>query len=114
MSIRNGKEAYKSPIETIWSDIEHDYGERFDQMVLTAVQSVGIRVNKEELAKALAYDREQYRKGWEDRDSEIVRCKDCKHRWIDLNEGKMICLLERSRRADDEEWFCADGERRTE
>lgn len=44
----------------------------------------------------------------------IVRCKDCKHRWPDLDEGKMICLLERSRRADDDEWFCADGKRRNE
>ena len=77
MSIRNGIVAYKSPIETIWSDIEHECAEHFEQMVLIAVQNVGIRVNKEELVKALAYDRDQYRKGWEDRDSEIVRCKDC-------------------------------------
>ena len=112
MPIRNGKVAYRSPIETIWSDIEYDYVEQIEKMVLNAVQSVGIRVNKEELIKALAYDREQYRKGWEDRDSEIVRCKDCKHRCPDLDEGKMICLLDRSRRADDEEWFCADGKRK--
>lgn len=46
--------------------------------------------------------------------TEVVRCKDCKHRWPDLDEGKMICLLERSRRADDDEWFCADGKRRNE
>lgn len=43
----------------------------------------------------------------------VVRCKDCKNRWPDLDEGKMICLLERSRRADDDEWFCADGKRKT-
>lgn len=43
---------------------------------------------------------------------EIVRCRDCKHRWPDLDEEKMICLLERSRRADDDEWFCADGKRK--
>ena len=42
----------------------------------------------------------------------VVRCKDCKNRWPDLDEGKMICLLDRSRRADDEEWFCADGKRK--
>lgn len=43
---------------------------------------------------------------------QVVRCKDCKHRWPDLDEGKMICLIDRSRRADDEEWFCADGKRK--
>lgn len=44
---------------------------------------------------------------------QVVRCMDCKNRWPDLDEGKMICLLERSRRADDDEWFCADGKRKT-
>lgn len=109
MSIRNGKVAYKSPIETIWSDIEHDYGERFDQMVLTAVQSVGIRVNKEELVKALAYDREQYRRGWEDRDSEIVRCWDCKY-WepATLSSGNCGRALEITAYKDD---YCSYGER---
>lgn len=31
-----------------------------------------------------------------------------------IDEGKRVCLLERSRRADDDEWFCADGKRRNE
>ena len=44
---------------------------------------------------------------------QVVRCKDCKNRWPNLDEGKMICLLERSRRADDDEWFCADGKHKT-
>ena len=73
-------------------------------------------------ARACQYDQIYTRMdfcGWLD-DAEIidavpvVRCKDCKHRWIDLDEGKRICLLERSRRADDDEWFCADGKRRNE
>lgn len=121
MSIRNGIVAYKSPIETIWSDIEHECAEHFEQMVLIAVQSVGIRLNKEELVKALAYDRDQYRKGWEDRDSEIVRCKDCIY-WQDQKEGVVevpICKYDcRGNRmgvvivmgADD---YCSHGERKT-
>ena len=111
MSIRNGREAYKSPIETIWSDIEYDYGEQFDQMVLTAVQSVGITVNKEELVKALAYDREQYRKGWEDRDSKIVRCWDCQY-WepATLSSGNCGRAFDITAYKDD---YCSYGERRT-
>ena len=112
MSIRNGRKAYKSPIETIWSDIEHESVERFDQMVLTAVQSVVIRVNKEELVKALAYDREQYRKGWEDRDSEIVRCWDCKHSqaWY---RDKLRCFMWSETGIDVfEDGYCSYGERK--
>lgn len=110
MSIRNGKEAYKSPIETIWSDIEYDYGEQFDQMVLTAVQCVGIRVNKEELVKALAYDRDQYRKGLEDRDSEIVRCDNC--RWHYYRDNAIVCANRGEVMQSDD--YCSYGERRAD
>lgn len=111
MSFRNGRKAYKSPIETIWSEIEHAYGERFDQMVINAVQCVGIQVNKEELVKALAYDREQYRRGWEDRDSEIVRCKDC----IDCYQNQIFrnWYCERFGVEVQLDFYCAGGERRT-
>lgn len=48
---------------------------------------------------------------------EIVRCKDCKHRYYDRKYGYM-CIMdsadphEQSRGVDDGEWYCADGERR--
>ena len=47
---------------------------------------------------------------------EIVRCKDCKHR--ELDEGFYVCkldtgdLYELGRNAEDDNWFCADGERK--
>ena len=54
--------------------------------VIKTCVKMGVNVDKEELLKALAYDRDQYEKGYADgrraRDSEIVRCKDCCH-----NEG---------------------------
>ena len=108
MSIRNGIVAYKSPIETIWSDIEHECAEHFEQMVLIAVQSVGIRLNKEELIKALAYDRDQYRKGWEDRDSEIVRCKDCRYYDYPFLDSPSATSQE-SADAYPERWCCLLG-----
>lgn len=53
---------YKSPIEEFLTDmrVEHENG------VLRAVQNVGFYVDKYELTKALAYDRGQYDKGYED------------------------------------------------
>lgn len=119
MSIRNGRVAYKSPIETIWSDIEHECAEHFEQMVLIAVQSVGIRLNKEELVKALAYDRDQYRKGWEDRDSEIVRCKDCRYYGDPFGpdagaDSERWCFLLGLVEAFDKDDYCSHGERRSD
>ena len=53
-------EGYQSPIQQIVSDISM----KMENDVCTAVQNVGIYVDKEELIKALRYDREQYSKGY--------------------------------------------------
>lgn len=53
---------YESPITQIVSDMQMGY----ENGVLKAVQNVGFNVNKEELTKALLYDREQYQKGYVD------------------------------------------------
>ena len=70
--------SYQSPIDQIVSEIQT----RYEDGVLKAVQNVGFNVDKDELLRALQYDRDQYTKGRADgymqRDAEIVRCKDCK------------------------------------
>ena len=66
---------YKSPIDLIVGQMNI----QFEGEVCKAVQNVGVDVDKDELLKALQYDRGQYQKGYNDRDTEIVRCKDCKH-----------------------------------
>lgn len=53
---------YESPIEFIQTQMQM----QMDGEILKAVQGVGIGVDKEELIKALAYDREQYVKGYKD------------------------------------------------
>lgn len=53
---------YNSPIKLIRSDLET----QIENGVLKAVQEVGVDVNKEELVKALQYDRNQYEKGYAD------------------------------------------------
>lgn len=57
----------------------------------------------------------------------VVRCKDCKYRKVNENYGKRgylkikaMCELDNDdvfslgRCADDEDWFCADGERKSD
>lgn len=53
---------YESPITQILGEMQTEY----ENHVLKAVQNVGIHVNREELVKALAYDRGQYVKGYKD------------------------------------------------
>ena len=53
---------YESPIKIITGKMQT----RFDDEIYSAVQNVGINVDREELLKALEYDRGQYEKGYED------------------------------------------------
>ena len=53
-------DGYVSPIQTIASQIEMS----MDGEILKACQRVGIEVDKDELIKALEYDRKQYEAGY--------------------------------------------------
>lgn len=67
--LNGGILGYESPIQTILSDMRLEYEEN----VVRVVQDVGFDVNKEELAKALSYDRGQYEKGYADAKAEYSR-----------------------------------------
>ena len=56
------KSGYESPIRMIVGEIET----KMENDTLTAIQRYGIDVDKEELIKALNYDRGQYDKGYRD------------------------------------------------
>ena len=115
---------YKSPIEIKLDDIVSDAVEKVDEYIVACVQQVGVNVDKDELIKALKFDREQYEKGWNDRDAEIVRCKDCKHKPTGSGVNHDIEFPEQDYRCPcrcedywyswmpDDDWFCANGERR--
>lgn len=103
---------YQSPIEVFQTQMQSQIvGE-----IYKAVMSVGVNVDKDELLKALQYDRDQYQKGYTDRDSEIVRCKECKH-WY-FADNRIPCEQEnvcgRNGIVVTPNWYCADGERRTD
>lgn len=53
---------YNSPVETIISKMQMQQ----DGEIFRAVQEIGINVDKDELLKALRYDRGQYDKGYKD------------------------------------------------
>ena len=59
---------YESPIKLFESAMES----YLEGETLKAVMKVGVSVDKEELLRALQYDREQYQKGYKDAVTEIL------------------------------------------
>lgn len=57
---------YKSPIELIVKDTYQKILEQREENIFKAIFETGVKVDKEELLKALKYDREQYNKGYID------------------------------------------------
>ena len=88
---------YESPIEMIFNNVETS----FEDGILKAIQKVDITVHKEELLKALQYDRNQYQKGYEDAESKLLP----KHgEWIYLYEDNYKCSVCGSW------WCCTDSQ----
>lgn len=54
--------SYKSPIDVLMKEAQLNY----ENGIYNAIQEYGIKVDKEELIKALNYDREMYIKGYND------------------------------------------------
>ena len=70
---------YKSPIEIITGQIKTNY----DNAIYSAVQNVGINVDREELLKALEYDRGQYEEGFREGEKHTMRqIKDLLPEWL--------------------------------
>ena len=59
---------YKSPIQILTEEPQFD----IDGEVCRCVQNMGIEVDKEELTRALCYDRGQYIKGYNDAINEVL------------------------------------------
>lgn len=57
---------WQSPIHMIQEEIAQTVANDFDNQVYQATMRVGIKVDKDELVKALEYDRNQYQKGYMD------------------------------------------------
>lgn len=73
---------YKSPIELISGELRTEIKNKISK----SIQDVGVSVDKEELIKALAYDRQQYEKGYEDGKAEKVYGV-----WIEADYGYFHC-----------------------
>ena len=100
---------YESPIKVIQGELET----QLEGEILKAVHRVGVTVDRDELIRALRYDREQYQKGFDDaREDAVVvtRCKDCEHLVNATVNGNcfLICDISDMEIAPDD--FCSYGE----
>ena len=106
---------YESPISVFVSDITTEILNEQENEIMKAVMSVGVNVDKDELVKALRYDRQQYDKGYSEG---YAAAQTDISRWISVEEqlpddysrvlgfmawGGMM-LLERQSK----EWYLAD------
>lgn len=60
---------YQSPISLIQKDVES----KIDDAVIKTIQKFGVEVDREELIRAMMYDRKQYEKGYRDGLSDAVK-----------------------------------------
>ena len=66
---------YKSPITLLIENAEKQLRqaqEQSEQTIYQCVNSFGVAVDKEELIKALKYDRDQYSRGYKDGANEVL------------------------------------------
>lgn len=76
------KTMYKSPIELILGKMRTE----IDNEIARTIRDVGMFVDMEELIKALAYDRQQYEKGYKDGKAEKAYGM-----WIEDDYGYFHC-----------------------
>ena len=57
---------YESPVNLIFQDIERQIVQTQEQTILNAISKCDVVVDKDELIKAINYDRNQYSKGYKD------------------------------------------------
>lgn len=92
---------YKSPIEIITGKMVT----RIDDEIYSAVQNVGINVDREELLKALEYDRGQFEKGYNEAiDDFVTKYKFCDNRSIQCRKALNCadCIAEQLKAGEQE------------
>ena len=76
---------YESPITMMMNNIARQQTEEKENYIFTQItERYALSVNKEELIKALNYDRNQYEQGYADAKAIFERPKG---RWIDMSSG---------------------------
>ena len=117
---------YDSPIEidfatNIISNMTKEMTEHIDNETFHAICQAGFYIDRKKMIQALKQDKERYTdaysrgysKGRDDRDKQIVRCKDCEY-WLSNTEFCTKWSVNCHVHHTSPDWYCADAERREE
>ena len=114
--------SYESPIHIIDNSFDaisdaiaqaEAISKSIDDMVVQACIKVGCHVDRDELVKALEYDRGQYEKGFHDGRlgyERVVHCEDCKYGEYREGHDDYECHSSGCGLVHKGNWYCADGE----
>lgn len=111
---------YESPIQVLFDEPLNPLITAMENAIVAQVsQTLHIKIDKDELTKALAYDRGQYEKGYMDALAgfeqptvdavQVVRCGECEHRKPPTDYCEKLC---KAYIPDD--FYCKYGERKND
>jgi hypothetical protein len=101
-----------TPLSTIYEEVKKDIDSQIIESVLNATRAVNVTVDKEELLRALRYDRGQYDKGYADAKAEIVHCKDCQYGILDSEFPHQYFCKFKGDEWNNYDYFCGHAKRR--
>lgn len=84
--------SYESPIEMFYNDTMQNIAEQIreetdNKIVCEVKMQCGVNIDKDELIKALKYDRDQYNKGYQD----AMNDARCTAEWLTAKDGHYYC-----------------------
>lgn len=106
-----------SPVELFTKEFQTRIDDGIQQLIEV---ELGAKIDREEFIKAMNYDRNQFavgfKSGYAERDSEIVRCKDCIYNYGIANnceyaKDDIVCCYWESDGLHSDD-FCSKGKRR--
>ena len=125
MDLRDVFVPYDSPIDVIFNrtvdNIMSAFNKSIDDGVVECVVKAGFNVDKDKLVEVFTQDKrryeEAYRKGYAQRDADIIRCKDCKwwQNGICMNDNVSRMIHDCGCYPDfmtDGHWYCPEGKRK--
>lgn len=119
--MEEGDTMYESPVTIICDRVAKDANERAEDYIVEEILRFGVIVDKDEMIRAMNYDRRQYQKGYQDGKAaaiaELIHCRECKYCDTSSLGGRYCQLWD----VDDceeafvvEDDFCSRGERRSQ
>lgn len=91
---------WESPV-TITQEISSQIARDTDDYIMSEIYKTGVTVNKEELIKAINYDRDQYNKGYRDGFRNAVKTECALADLLEEHIAKLKDILEELRRSEE-------------